>query len=186
MTTCTKAELIVLGVDPGKRNTGLAVLREREILLQEVLVLPSELTQACAILHIVLNKHITTHHVTCLAFEEFGWEGHATSVSAATLNLTGVIRSCAAIVPVLAFRAVRWQTAITGQAPPPIAGRPAGEWKRIIQRAVCLHLGLNPEEWGEDEGSHKSDAVGIALYAQGLTKLQWAIDQSERKRDGTL
>ena len=181
MTKSRKAELIVLGVDPGKRNTGLAVLREREILLQEVLELPSDLTQACAILRIVLARHIATYHVTRLAFEEFGWEGHATSVSAATLALTGVIRSCAALVPVLAFRAVRWQTAITGQAPPPIAGRPAGEWKRIILRSVCLHLGLNPEEWGEDEGFHKSDAVGIALYAQGLIKLELAIDHSERR-----
>lgn len=51
-------------------------------------------------------------------------------------------------------------------------------WKRMCQRAICLHLGLRVADWGDDPDFHQSDATGISLYARDLNRREQAIARS--------
>lgn len=131
----------------------------------------SRLTVACASLRLRLIELVAAYQVRVLGFESFQFRGHATDNSAATLAITGVIRSLADQLPVRDYRVEDWRTAIVGESPEDPHDHDA--WKVLVQRAVRRQLGLPVEPLEADPGGHMYDAVAIALY----TKYDYVAEQ---------
>lgn len=153
----------MLGIDPGSRHVGVAILRGEQILHHEELRLDHDLTMACSSLRLRLVQLVRQYRVDLVAFEAMRFRAHATANAMAVLALTGVIRSLADQVPVREYRVEEWRTSLLdGQAEPGLASQ---AWKALVRGAVARALAVHEDALPPDPGGHIGDAMGIAIHA---------------------
>jgi hypothetical protein len=167
----------IMGIDPGPRRTGVAVYGTHGVIEVSVWELEEDFCRACADFRARIEKCMLRLDVGMLAVEDTILEGKYFVPNVKVFGMGCVARSLCASVLVQFYTPKEWMSAIVGQAPQVSGfGWTSALWKRTVRGAIGLRLkemGIDGERLlGEDEGNHKADALGVALYAGDRLHIQ--------------
>jgi hypothetical protein len=182
-------EATILGLDPGSRHVGVAVLAGERVLVSEVWHLPTDLTRACAELWTSLAALLGRHGADLLAFETYTfYKDHGyIDTEVALCNVLGVIRSFAGWgggLRVVECTMMEWSARLAGQRPPKRRDGGAGyhAWKRLVAGSGELLVRGQGLSWANDKDYHRRDALGVALWASAEVKMARAVAASEARQ----
>lgn len=153
--------LTVLGLDPGTKNLGWAVLRGEQVI--DAATLHTAPTQDPWSRHQWLTRElrtlVTTHQPALVAYEEFTWRANEridVKHTAWIHRLIGTILCLGELAPypqIVPLQPSMWGQQLTGHGV---------HTKAQVANAVNLRLGTT---FSGGNGGHTSDAVAIALVA---------------------
>lgn len=156
--------MIILGLDPGSRSTGYAILDAERAMVSFVECGSLENDELAAWLY------DDAHDVGCVAIERIegiafapkgpGIVPHLLSAS----NAAGVAKGAAQLlshVHIVEASAREWRKAIVGKANASDAD---------VKRVVTLHV----QGWPKVSNAHERDAAGVAMYAARRVRLEAA------------
>jgi len=153
---------MILGIDPGLANTGWAVLKDENTLIEcgcLVTKISDGSPKRLAEIYEELERLIKKYKVTVLAFESLFFAKNAKSALKVS-EAIGVIKLCGEKnrIEVAEFTPLQVKMALVGY------GRAEKEQVEIMVRNIlCLEDNINP--------SHASDAVAVALTCLFTNKI---------------
>jgi len=153
---------MILGIDPGLANTGWAVLKDENTLIEcgcLMTKISDDSPKRLAEIYEELERLIKKYKVTVLAFESLFFAKNAKSALKVS-EAIGVIKVCGEKnkIEVVEFTPLQVKMALVGY------GRAEKEQVEIMVRNIlCLEDNINP--------SHASDAVAVALTCLFTNKI---------------
>jgi Holliday junction resolvasome RuvABC endonuclease subunit len=174
---------VVLGCDPGDRNTAFGVMGDGVILHSSLLYRASTPWDAyCVTFQDEMTRLLKIYAVNMVAVESFVWYGEYAKVEPPIRELIGITRTFSRTIPVEVIEAKVWSQAITGTKPAKGTGFDRNRlWKSAIRAALSRRLQLMDIDLdavvGKDHGNHRTDALALALFCQ-----DWAHIHSHERR----
>lgn len=145
---------MILGIDPGLANTGWAVLKDENTLVEcgcLMTKVSDDSPKRLAEIYEELERLIKKYKITALAFESLFFAKNAKS-ALKVAEAIGVIKICGEKnkIEVAEFTPLQVKMALVGY------GRAEKEQvEMMVRNILCLECGISP--------SHASDAVAVAL-----------------------
>jgi len=176
----------VLGIDPGRRHVGYAVIDER-LLTAGVWQFPPDVLPLVlpALVRQQAQTLLRRYQVDVLAIEDWVWYGRFVKEAPFVTRLIGALETLASQVLVVEYPADEWMRALMGYLPsldPYGWERPS--WKAQLRTEVGSRL---HHQWpvmlhaSAASAFHDSDAAGVALYAQAVQRTGCRLQDVSRR-----
>jgi len=180
-----KDKLVLIGLDPGTRQTGWAVLHGEQLQAHGTLIPKRTLHGIDRQLWLLskLQDIVREWQPALLAYEEFTWRSYDDEAERYVNGrpdmerLIGGIQSLALAPPfpvVMGLLPSRWGQQLTGQR---------SHTKQQV--AFCVNARLHTEFKGDYYDNHACDAVGLALVAGDMLRQQHTVGTESHVGGGT-